>query len=296
MPADPPRPRGPAGPSLPPVRRGASAAGGPGDSDDFADVLDQAAAADEPAGSSTPGADDADDLPDATVGTDDEFVAALDLPEVQSPRARRAAARRKSAADRRAAASSGAAAALLDRAREEAGFGSGEEDETGTLPAPVRRRKRDRTADATRGAAAGPNLNTIVLLTALAVPAVGFGLWRAAVGHESTEREWRQAFDELDDLMNEFTQVAAGPDPRWEAWVARFEEARPGIEYLVERAPRGTAGYDLGQAVTTVGNAVEMRSGGQTGPALRFLVDRAADRHVAAAVKLGFDRKMERPG
>ena len=228
---------------------------------------------------------DFDDLPDAVVGTDEEFLAAVGV--TAPPRQRPASEPRRRKP--RPPASAGAAAELLERQREEAGSES--------APLPPRRRSKSRAnRDAEAPAAAGASLNKIVLLTVLAVPAVGFAIYRGAVGHQSTDREWRQAFDELDDLMNEFVAVSGGPEVTWTAWVREFEQVRPDLEYLVERAPRETAGYDIGQAVTTLGNAVRMRADGERGPALKFLVNQAADHADSAAVKLGFDRKMERPG
>ena len=232
---------------------------------------------------------DFDDLPDAVVGTDEEFLAAVGAAAPPTPRPARKG-RRRDPRQPRPPASAGAAAEVLERQREEAGYGS--------HPLPPRRRSKAR---ADRGAAApspdrGSSLNAIVLLTVLAVPAVGFAVFRGAVGHRSTDREWRQAFGELDGLMNEFAAVSGASEVTWSAWAREFEQARPALEHLVERAPRGTAGYEIGQAITTMGNAVRMRAGGERGPALRFLVNQAADHAAAAAVKLGFDRKMERPG
>ena len=242
-------------------------------------------------GFSLDGMADFDDLPDAVVGTDDEFVDSLDLPEMKTPRAKRAEARRKSAKSRKPA-SSGAAAEALRRAR-----GAAVED-GGPSPLPPRRRAKSRTPRPEPEArpAGGVSLNKIVLLSALAIPAVGFVMYRGFVGHQSDRREWRQAFDDLDDLMNGFADAARASDAEWAAWSDRFERVRPEIEYRVERAPRGSAGDAIGRAVTTMENAADLRADGETGPALRTLVRRAADHARKAAADLGLARKTEWAG
>ena len=232
-----------------------------------------------------------DDLPDAVVQTEEDFLASVG---VAAPPPKRPTRKPRRPAPRpRPPASASAAAELLNRQREEAGYVV--DDPSTPLP-PRRRSKARATSAAEAPAPAAASLNKIVLLTALAVPALGFAVYRVAVGHQSDDREWRQAYDELDDLMHGFVAVSGGSEAAWSAWAREFERTRPDLEYLVERAPRGSAGDDIDRAVTTMENAVRMRTGGETGPALKFLVNEAADHTDAAAVKLGFDRRMERPG
>ena len=274
----------PAGTALPPVRRRRGPAAAP---------PAVPAEPEEPADESFADAarDGDDDLPDAVVGTDDEFVESLDVPEVHSPAARRAERLRKKTArsPRRSSgpdagpASSGAAAALVERAR-------------GELDAPPPRHLGRKSDGGDAPEAAPANLNRIVLLTVLAIPAAGFGMVYAIAGHQSDRGEWRQAFDRLDGMLNEFKSAAVAPDPQWRVWEAEFAEARPDLEYLVERAPIGSAGNEIREAVSNMGTAVNLRRRGADPKSLDIAVDAAVEHGKRAAVLLGMARKMEWAG
>ena len=238
---------------------------------------------------------DEEDLPSAVIGTDDEFLDALDVPEAKA-----GARSRKAATGAPQDASVDAANALLDslRVRREEEFeeefegdeleGDGEELADSPLP-PARRRKKRRPA--AEPEPSGPSLNQLVLLTILAVPALAFGLHTVFAARQTTESEWRVAFDDLDALMNEFVDAARAPDPQWVAWQRRFEEQKPELRELTEAAPDDSAGGDIDRAVNTLEQAVRARADGATPEFMDSTVERAVRDAQRAAVKLGYTQR-----
>ena len=239
---------------------------------------------------------DEEDLPSAVIGTDDDFLNALDVPEAKT-----GARSRKAATGAARDASVDAANALLDslRVRREAEFegdelegdeleGDDEELADGPLP-PARRRKKRRPA--AEPEPSGPSLNQLVLLTILAVPALAFGLHTVFAARQTTESEWRVAFDDLDALMNEFVDAARAPDPQWVAWQRRFEEQKPELRALTEAAPDDSAGGDIDRAVNTLEQAVRARADGATPEFMDNTVERAVRDAQRAAVKLGYTQR-----
>ena len=231
-----------------------------------------------------------DDLPDAVVGTDDEFLDSLGV--AAAGRARRGPCPDAASAAR--AASSGAADDLLTRARRGEGFCDDDGDGGPALPARRRARRAGRDDDGDNGgeraAASAAQLNRLILLTVLTIPLAVFGFVRVTQGHQSDAREWREAFDRLDDVMNEFVEVAHGSETDWVRWRDRYRDAEPEIVYLVERAGNGTAGDHIERAVGQINAAVALRERGIAGEALKVPVEEAVKHAQTAGGKLGIGK------
>ncbi|MFH5804620.1 hypothetical protein [Alienimonas sp. DA493] len=240
--------------------------------------------------------DDDDDLPEALVGSDDEFLDALQLPEVKQAPARKkrprpapAPAVRKPAA----AASAGAAADLLKAH----GVGDAEDcdddfddEPLAAGPIPPRRGRKRRPAAPEAAPAKGVNPNVLVLATVLTIPALALGLHHAFGERQTTRAEWREAFDQLDDLMNEFTDVAHAPEEEWTAWKIKFEIARPALRAKTEAAPDASAGGEIDRAINTLEQAVELRADGASREVLDKTVRRAVGHAQNAAGRLGLTK------
>ncbi|NNJ25223.1 hypothetical protein [Alienimonas chondri] len=243
-----------------------------------------------------------DDLPDSLVATNADFLTALDLPEVRAePRRKRSRPRPAPAPAKKAedAKSAGAAAGLLDaiRQREEDELEGEFEDDQFDVgqplaagPVPPRRRRKTQSAAATPEPSSKVNPNVLVLATVLTVPALLFGLNAAFGKHQSTRAEWREAFDQLDDLTNEFVDVAHAPEPQWVAWRAKFDATRPELRYLVEAAPDASAGGEIDRALNTLEQAVELRSDGAPPELMNKTAERAVAHAKNAAGRLGLTK------
>ncbi|QDT16352.1 hypothetical protein [Alienimonas californiensis] len=242
------------------------------------------------------GNDAEDDLPDSLVGTEVEFLDALQLPEVKrrplsktGPRPRPAASR--PAASRPAAAASAGAAADLLREHgldeEDDGF---DDEPLADGPLPPRRGRRRQSTAPQAAPAKGVNPNVLVLATVLTIPALVLGLNQAFGERQSTRAEWREAFDDLDDLMNEFVDVAHAPEGEWTAWKVKFETARPALRDKTSAAPDASAGGEIDRAINTLEQAVELRADGASREVLDKTVGRAVGHAREAAGRLGMTK------